>query len=72
MTTPTTDHESDASDRERTSIHLQKFLDSKIRDLASQERDAVRRRDWSAARTVAEEKATLQVARQSALAKRLA
>ena len=44
-------------------------LSRKIEDLALQERDAVRRRDWSAARAAAEERVVLQTARQRAAAK---
>lgn len=46
-------------------------LSRKIEDLAQQERDAVRRRDWSSARVAAEERVVLQTARQRAAAKRL-
>ena len=47
-------------------------LSRRISDLALQERDAVRRRDWSAARVAAEERASLQAVRQRAEARRLA
>ena len=47
-------------------------LSCRISDLAKQERDAVRRRDWSAARIVAEERVALQAARQRVTARRLA
>lgn len=46
-------------------------LSRRIDELALQERDAVRRRDWSAARAVAEERVVLQAARQRANARRL-
>ena len=46
-------------------------LSSRIEKLALEECDAVRRRDWSAARTVAQERAALQEARQKAAARRL-
>lgn len=47
-------------------------LTARIEKLALQERDAVRRRDWPAARSAAEERAALQEARGRAAAKRLA
>lgn len=47
-------------------------LSRRISDLARQERDAVRRRDWSAARVAAQERASLQAVRQRAEARRLA
>lgn len=47
-------------------------LASRIEKLALEERDAVRRRDWPAARSAAEERALLQDARHRAAAKRLA
>jgi hypothetical protein len=47
-------------------------LTSRIGKLALQERDAVRRRDWSVASSVAEERTALQKARQVAAARRLA
>lgn len=47
-------------------------LTSRIEKLALEERDAVRRRDWPAAHSAAEERAVLQEARQRALARRLA
>lgn len=46
-------------------------LTSRIQQLALEERDAVRRRDWSAARSAAQERAALQEARQRAAARRL-
>jgi hypothetical protein len=46
-------------------------LTSRIEKLAVEERDAVRRRDWSAARSAARERAALQEARQRAAARRL-
>lgn len=46
-------------------------LTSRIEKLALEERDAVRRRDWSAARSAAEERAALQEARHRATARRL-
>lgn len=52
--------------------HVGDPLSRRILDLALQERDAVRRRDWSAARTAAEERVALQTARQRAQARRLA
>ncbi len=39
------------------------YLTSRIEKLLLEERDAVRRRDWPAARTAAEERAALQEAR---------
>lgn len=47
-------------------------LTSRIEKLALEERDAVRRRDWSAARSAAAERAALQEARQRAAARRFA
>lgn len=47
-------------------------LISRIGKLALQERDAVRRRDWPAARSAAEERTALQEARQVSVARRLA
>ena len=47
-------------------------LTSRIEKLALEERDAVRRRDWPAARSAAQERAILQEARHRASAKRLA
>lgn len=47
-------------------------LTSRIAKLALEERDAVRRRDWPAARSAAQERAALQEARQRAAARRLA
>ena len=47
-------------------------LVSRIERLALEERDAVRRRDWPAAKSAAEEKAVLQEAHQRAAARRLA
>ena len=47
-------------------------LASRIERLALEERDAVRRRDWPAAKSAAEEKAVLQEAHQRAAARRLA
>ncbi len=47
-------------------------LASRIEKLALEERDAVRRRDWPAARSAAEEKAILQEAHHRAAARRLA
>lgn len=52
--------------------HVRDPLSRRISDLARQERDAVRGRDWSAARTAAEERVALQTARQRAQARRLA
>ncbi len=46
-------------------------LSRRIHDLTLQERDAVRRRDWSSARVTAEERVALQAARQRAAARRL-
>lgn len=46
-------------------------LISRIEKLALEERDAVRRRDWSAARSAAQERAALQEARHRAAARRL-
>ncbi|MDX5895287.1 hypothetical protein [Rubrobacter radiotolerans] len=39
-------------------------LTTRIEDLLRQERDAVRRRDWLAAKSAAEERTVLQAARQ--------
>jgi hypothetical protein len=50
----------------------QATLDFRIEKLAREERDAVRRRDWSAARSAARERVALQEARQRAAARRLA
>ncbi|MEW6635611.1 MAG: hypothetical protein AB1425_02230 [Actinomycetota bacterium] len=48
-------------------------LTSRIEKLLLEERDAVRRRDWSAAKSAAEERAVLQAARQRfGFARRLA
>ena len=47
-------------------------LASREEKLALQERDAVRRSDWSAARSAAEERTILQEARHRAAARRLA
>lgn len=47
-------------------------LASRIEKLALEERDAVRRRDWPAARSAAEERAILQEARHRATVRRLA
>ena len=47
-------------------------ITSRIEKLALEERDAVRRRDWPAARSAAEEKAVLQEASHRAAARRLA
>lgn len=46
-------------------------LVSRIEKLALEERDAVQRRDWPAARTAAQERVVLQEARQKAAARRL-
>lgn len=46
-------------------------LTTRIGKLALEERDAVRRRDWPAARSAAEEKAALQEAYHRAVARRL-
>lgn len=46
-------------------------LSSRIEKLALEERDAVRRRDWPAAKSAAEEKAVLQEARHRSAARRL-
>lgn len=46
-------------------------LTTRIEKLALEERDAVRRRDWPAARCAAEERAALQEARQRSAARRL-
>ncbi len=43
----------------------------RVGDLILQERDAVRRRDWPAARVAAEKRVALQTARQRAAARRL-
>ena len=45
-------------------------LDARIRRLELEERDAVRRRDWSAARSIALERVTLKEARRKALARK--
>lgn len=45
------------------------ILATRIERLTLEERDAVRRRDWSAARTSAEERAILQEAHHRALAR---
>ena len=50
---------------------IQATLASRIEKLALEERDAVRRRDWSAARSAAQERAVLQEARHRAAARRL-
>ena len=55
---------------EKTST-IQATLASRIEKLALEERDAVRRRDWSAARSAAQERAVLQEARHRAAARRL-
>ena len=55
---------------EKTST-IQATLASRIEKLALEERDAVRRRDWSAARSAAQERLTLQEARHRAAARRL-
>ncbi len=47
-------------------------LASRIEKLALEERDAVRRRDWPAARSAAEERAVLQEACHRAAVRRLA
>ena len=47
-------------------------LSFRIEKLALEKRDAVRRRDWPAARSAAEEKTVLQEARHRAAARRLA
>lgn len=47
------------------------ILNSRIEKLSLEERDAVRRRDWSAARSTAQERAVLQEARHRAAARRL-
>ena len=47
-------------------------LTSRIEKLTLEERDAVRRRDWSAARSAAQERLVLQKARHRAAARRLA
>ncbi len=43
----------------------------RIEKLLAEERDAVRRRDWPAARSAAEERVALQETRQRATARRL-
>ncbi|BBL79463.1 hypothetical protein RxyAA322_13170 [Rubrobacter xylanophilus] len=45
-------------------------LTSRIEKLALEELDAVRRRDWSAAKSAAQERAALQEARHRAIARR--
>ena len=47
-------------------------LTTRIGKLALEERDAVRRRDWPAAKSAAEERAALQEAHYRAAARRLA
>lgn len=46
-------------------------LISRIETLLAEERDAVRRRDWPAARSAAEERVTLQETRRRATVRRL-
>lgn len=55
-----------------SSLLVRDPLSRRISDLVRQERDAVRRRDWSAARIAAEERVALQTARHRAIARRLA
>ena len=45
-------------------------LTTRIRCLELEERDAVRRRDWSAARSIALERVTLKEARRKALTRK--
>jgi hypothetical protein len=54
------------------SLSIRDPLISRIEKLALEERDAVRRRDWSAARSAAQERAALQEARHRAAGRRLA
>ena len=65
MNVPTPAHVPDTCGRKKASDLSRISLDSRIKDLALRERDAVRRRYWSAARAAAEERATLQTARQT-------
>lgn len=55
---------------EKTSNN-QATLSFRIEKLSLEERDAVRRRDWSAARSTAQERAVLQEAHHRAAARRL-
>ncbi len=71
MTAPKTVHPPDAQDIFSPPI-VRDPLARRIKELALQERDAVRRRDWSAARVAAEERVALQAAQQRADARRLA
>jgi hypothetical protein len=64
-----------ASDAQNPEVHPASARDPlviRVGDLILQERDAVRRRDWSAARAAAEERVALQTARQRAAARQLA
>ena len=72
MTAPEKSRVFEAHDTRAPSPSREDPLSRKIEDLAHQERDAVRRRDWSAARVAAKERASLQAVRQRAEAKRLA
>lgn len=54
------------------SLSIRDPLISRIEKLALEEGDAVRRRDWSAARSAAQERAALQEARHRAAGRRLA
>jgi len=47
-------------------------LFSRSEDLLAQERDAIRRKDWSTARIAAEERTALQEVRQNVAARRFA
>jgi hypothetical protein len=55
---------------DRQTILVSGSLTSRIEQLEIEERDAVRRRDWSTARGIAQERAALKEAYHRALARR--
>ena len=71
MTTATPSRVLDTQDGKQGPSQFRRPLASKIEDLALQERDAIRRRDWSGARANAEMRVALQAVRQQVLAKKL-
>lgn len=66
-----TDRGSEPARDTASALAYSSSLVSRIEKLALEERDAVRRRDWPAARTAAQERLTLQEARHRAAARRL-
>ncbi len=68
---PRTARATDARNPSSNLLPTRDPLALRIEKLAQQERDAVRRRDWSSARIAAEERVAFQEARQRIAARRL-